>query len=74
MKTNTIKSILKTYSLIYWSVYLIKSFIQFEFRNPFNWILELNKSIEYRLYVLYIVFVILTLAYLIHEKSTEKIN
>lgn len=44
-----IKIFLLANSIIYWSVYLIKSFIIWKFVNPFHWIINIpNYTEEYR--------------------------
>jgi len=45
-------TITKVWSLIYWTVYLVKSFYQWQLRNPFQWMLDLPNDQVLREHIL----------------------
>lgn len=55
-----LRTILIFNSIVYWSIYLIKTFIIWEFNNPFQWIIDLNIYSETNrfLIIFYILFII----------------
>ena len=51
-----VSTLIKIYSIIYWTVYGIKSWINWELRNPFQWMLDVPNDIDLRTHVLMIAF------------------
>jgi len=44
-----VKTLLKIYSICYWTVYFVKSFCIWELRNPFEWVFNIPNDEQLRL-------------------------
>jgi len=58
--------------IIYWSVYILKSFIQWDLQNPFQWILDLPYNEDLRTLVLVALFFdIIAIRFMVVEISFQ---
>ena len=70
---NKIKDILIISNGIYWTSYLVRSFLIFNFNNPWEWIFELKENLQLRQFAL-LVFFIYTIFFLIYTNIADEWN
>ena len=68
---NKVKDILIISNGIYWVSYLVRSFLIFEFKNPWKWIFELKEDTQLRQFSL-LVFFIYTIFFLIYTNVADE--
>lgn len=54
---NKVKDIVIISNGIYWVSYLVRSFLIFEFKNPWQWIFELKEDAQLRKFSLLVFFI-----------------
>jgi hypothetical protein len=62
-----VSTLIKIYSTIYWAIYSIKSWINWELRNPFQWMLDVPNDIDLRTHVLMIAFLAIVFGAIIYN-------
>ena len=67
-----IKTLFKIYSVMYWLIYLIKSFAIWEFTNPFRWIFDLSSDSDLRIGILMGVFIALVISIVLYGVFLNK--
>lgn len=70
---NKVKDIFIISNGIYWVSYLIRSFLIFEFKNPWQWIFELKENETLRHFTL-IIFFVYTILFLIYTNIADEWN